>query len=179
MGADISLTGGSFGRQDIKAVAQIPLIEDTLGLKLFGASIQHDGHVRSTTSNRDVGGDDKTNYGFTVLWEANDEFDLKVHHEDHGRQQRARGLHQQKRLARLACTLIRKSVSILPMAVKQTPTTALIPQSLTAEFQQQRLSNNHRDAQFQHGSFSVHLHLFLRDMDEQNMQDFDGAPSSC
>ncbi len=49
MGADLSITGGSFGRQDLKAVAQIPLIEDRLGLKLFGASIQHDGHVRSTT----------------------------------------------------------------------------------------------------------------------------------
>ena len=35
VGADLSVTIGDFGRQDIKAVIQIPIIEDTLGLKSF------------------------------------------------------------------------------------------------------------------------------------------------
>lgn len=38
-GADLSFTGGQYGRQDVKAVVQVPLIENTLGVKLFGASI--------------------------------------------------------------------------------------------------------------------------------------------
>ena len=40
MGADLSVTIGDFGRQDIKAVIQIPIIEDTLGVKRFAASIR-------------------------------------------------------------------------------------------------------------------------------------------
>ena len=81
MGADLSLTVGDFGRQDVKAVVQLPIIEDTLGLKVFAASIQHDGHVYNTTLKTDVGGDDKLNYGFALLWEPNDNFSLKLHHE--------------------------------------------------------------------------------------------------
>ena len=80
-GADLSFTGGQYGRQDVKAVVQVPIIENTLGLKLFGASIQHDGHVYNTTLQRDVGGDDKTNYGFAAKWAPTDSFDLKVHYE--------------------------------------------------------------------------------------------------
>ena len=34
MGADLSLTVGDFGRQDVKAVVQLPIIEDKLGLKV-------------------------------------------------------------------------------------------------------------------------------------------------
>ena len=81
MSADISLSLGEYGRQDIKAVAQIPIVQDKLGLKLFGAQIEHDGHVYNTTLDRDVGGDDKVNYGFTALWAPNDQFDLKMHYE--------------------------------------------------------------------------------------------------
>ena len=36
-GADLSFTDGQYGRQDVKAVVQLPLVEDKLGLKLFGA----------------------------------------------------------------------------------------------------------------------------------------------
>ena len=35
----------AYDRQDIKTVAQIPIIKDKLGLKLFGAKIEHDGVV--------------------------------------------------------------------------------------------------------------------------------------
>ena len=30
---------------------------------------------------KDAGGDDKLNYGFTTLWEPNDQFSLKFHYE--------------------------------------------------------------------------------------------------
>ena len=48
-GADLNLTVGDDGREDIKAVVNVPVIEDQLGVKLFGASIQSDGFTRNTT----------------------------------------------------------------------------------------------------------------------------------
>lgn len=80
-GVDLKLTAGEYGREDVSAVVQLPIIQDTLGLKLFAAKVEHDGHVRNTTRNEDVDGDDKTNYGFTALWTPTDNFDLKVHYE--------------------------------------------------------------------------------------------------
>ena len=78
---DASLTVGDFGRQDVKTVVQVPIIEDKLGLKIFAASIEHDGHVYNTYLDRHAGGDDKLNYGFALLWEPNDQLSLKLHHE--------------------------------------------------------------------------------------------------
>ena len=37
--------------------------------------------ITHTYSNKPAGGDDKKNYGFTALWEPNENFSLKVHHE--------------------------------------------------------------------------------------------------
>ena len=59
MGADLSVTVGDFGRQDIKAVVQLPIIEDKLGLKLFAAQIEHDGHVYNTYLDTHAGGDEE------------------------------------------------------------------------------------------------------------------------
>ena len=50
-------------------------------LKATRASIQHDGHLYNTTLQRDVGGDDKTNYGFAAKWAPTDSYDLKVDYE--------------------------------------------------------------------------------------------------
>ena len=58
---DASLTVGDFGRQDLKTVIQVPIIEDQLGVKIFAASIEHDGHVYNTYLDRHAGGDDKLN----------------------------------------------------------------------------------------------------------------------
>ena len=80
-GADISMTIGDFGRQDFKAVINVPIIEDKMGLKIFGASIQSDGHVYNSTLKRDVGGDDKVNLGFAAQWEPNENLSIKLHHE--------------------------------------------------------------------------------------------------
>ncbi len=175
MGADISLTGGSFGRQDIKAVAQIPLIEDTLGLKLFGASIQHDGHVRSITSNRDVGGDDKTNYGFTALWEPNDDFDLKIHHEIMEDKSEQGVYTNRNRVGELACTLTQigfDPANGCEINANDGPD--------TTESDGSNFSNNDYKSTIVTANFNTEAFLYtyiysMRDMDEQNMQDFDGS----
>ncbi len=177
MGADLSLTGGSFGRQDFKAVAQIPLIEDTLGLKLFGASIQHDGHVRNTTLNTDVGGDDKTNYGFTVLWEPNDDFDLKVHHEIMEDNSEQGAYTNRNVVGELACTITQIGFDPANGCEKDANDGPDTTESDGSNF-----SNNDYETTIVTANFNTEAFLYtyiysLRDMDEQNMQDFDGAPA--
>ena len=80
-GADISVTMDGNGREDVKAVVNLPIIADELGVKLFGAQIKSDGFVYNTTLKEDVGGDDIKTYGFTTLWEPSDVFNLKLHYE--------------------------------------------------------------------------------------------------
>jgi len=183
MGADLSITGGSFGRQDLKAVAQIPLIEDKLGLKLFGASIQHDGHVRSITANRDVGGDDKINYGFTALWEPNDAFDFKVHHEimeDTSEQGVYTNRNQASELACLLNFIPDGAGGVLDSANGCEATANDGPD--TTESDGTNFSNNDYETTIVTANFNTEAFLYTyiysnRDMDEQNMQDFDGSPA--
>lgn len=80
-GADISATFDENGREDFKGVVNVPIIDETLGVKLFGAQIKSDGFVKNTTLNEDVGGDDILNYGFAALWRPTENFDLKFHYE--------------------------------------------------------------------------------------------------
>jgi iron complex outermembrane receptor protein len=80
-GADLSVTLGEDGREDYKAVVNIPVIEDKLGVKVFGFDINSDGYIENTTLNKDVGGDDLQNYGFATLWDATDNFSVKLHYQ--------------------------------------------------------------------------------------------------
>ena len=80
-GGDFIVTLDENGREDVKGVVNVPLIEDKLGVKLFGAQVKSDGFVYNTTLNEDVGGDDVQNYGFAAKWQATDQFDIKLHYE--------------------------------------------------------------------------------------------------
>ena len=104
-GVDASLTLGDFGRQDLKTVVQVPIIEDQLGVKVFAASIEHDGHVYNSTLETDVGGDDKLNYGFTLLWEPNDQLSFKLHHEIMEDKSEQGVYVNRNRVGELACTI--------------------------------------------------------------------------
>jgi iron complex outermembrane receptor protein len=81
-GVDTSVTVGSDGRQDIKAVVNVPLIEDTLGVKIMASGINSDGGIRNVTLNQDVGGDDIQSVGFATLWTPTENFNLKFHYEN-------------------------------------------------------------------------------------------------
>jgi iron complex outermembrane receptor protein len=37
------------GREDVKGVVNVPIVEDKLGVKLFGAQVKSDGFVYNTT----------------------------------------------------------------------------------------------------------------------------------
>jgi iron complex outermembrane receptor protein len=78
---DFSVTAGEDGREDYKGVLNVPIIEDKLGVKLFGYDINSDGYIENTTLNEDVGGDDKSGYGFATLWDATDNLSIKFHYE--------------------------------------------------------------------------------------------------
>jgi len=82
-GVDASVTLGEDGREDYKAVVNIPIIEDKLGLKLFANDLNSDGYMRNVTLGEDVGGDDYRTYGFTTLWRPTENFDAKLFYEHH------------------------------------------------------------------------------------------------
>ncbi|MBT5006680.1 MAG: TonB-dependent receptor [Halieaceae bacterium] len=80
-GVDASLALGTDGREEVKAVVNVPLIDDTLGMKVMVSSVQSDGYFENVTLDKDVGGDDMQTYGAALLWRPTEDFDLKFHYE--------------------------------------------------------------------------------------------------
>ena len=172
---DASLTVGDFGRQDIKTVIQVPIIEDKLGVKIFAANIEHDGHVYNTYLDRHAGGDDKLNYGFALLWEPNDQLSLKLHHElmeDKSEQ----GVYVNRNVVgELACTIT---------LIGFDPNNGCEKDATDGPDTVESDGSNFSDNEYESTIFTVNydtenfLYTYIysnRDMDEQNMQDFDGS----
>ena len=175
MGADVSLTVGDFGRQDVKAVVQLPIIEDKLGLKVFAASIQHDGHVYNTTLQTDVGGDDKLNYGFALLWEPNDNFSLKLHHEIMEDKSEQGVYVNRNRVGELACTITQIGFDPYNGCEKDANDGPDTTESDGTNFSDNEYESTIITANYDTENFLFTYIYSLRDMDEQNMQDFDGS----
>jgi len=175
MGADVSVTVGDFGRQDIKAVIQIPIIEDKLGVKLFAANIEHDGHVYNTYLNKPAGGDDKKNFGFTALWQPNDNFSLKLHHEimeDNSEQ----GVYINRNpVGILACTIHQIGFDPNEGCEKDANDGPDTVESDASNFSNNEYESTIITANYDTESFLYTYIYSTRDMDEQNMQDFDGS----
>ena len=137
MGADLSVTVGDFGRQDIKAVMCNFLSSKThLVLNVFRC--KHSNMMAMFiihTSNKAAGGgDDKMNFGFTALWEPNENFSLKVHHEIMEDTSEQGVLCQSKCIVgELACTITANWLRSLITVVKKTLTTVLIQLSPMAQ----------------------------------------------
>ena len=177
MGADLSVTVGDFGRQDIKAVVQLPIIEDTLGVKLFAASIQHDGHVYNTNLKRAVGGDDKMNFGFTALWEPNENFSLKVHHEIMEDTCEQGSYTNRNAVGELACTITQIGFDPFNGCEKDANDGPDTTESDGSNFSDNEYESTIITANYDTENFLYTYIYSSRDMDEQNMQDFDGAPA--
>ena len=176
-GLDLSVTAGEHGRQDIKAVAQLPLIKDTLGLKVFGAKIEDDGFMRNTTLNTDVGGDDKTNYGFTTFWQATDQLDFKLHYEIMEDESEQGAYTNRNRVGELACTIT--LIGFDPMNgcedfANDGPNRT---ESDGTNFSDNEYKSTIFTANYDTDAFLYTYIYTHRDMDEQNMQDFDGSPA--
>lgn len=175
LGADVNLTLDNNGREDLKAVVNLPLVEDQLGIKLFAASIQSDGFVRNSTINQDVGGDDIQDYGFTLLWEPSDVFDLKMHYEKFLDKSDQGAYVNANQAGELACRL-----EILGLS-------GIGCETSSNDGPDRNSANGHNESDNEYDTFiltaNLDLESFLltyvgtsRDMDENNMQHFDGAP---
>ena len=79
---DIRATVGEDGREDLRAVLNVPVIDETLGIKFMGSTINSDGAYDNKTLNDDVGGDDIQTYGAAAYWTPSDRFNLKFHYEN-------------------------------------------------------------------------------------------------
>ena len=174
-GADINVTAGNFGRQDLKAVVNMPLVGDQLGLKVFGASIESDGFVRNSELNDDVGGDDILDYGFTALWEPNDTFNLKLHYEKFIDESEQGAYTNVNQVDELACTL--ELIGLGETGCE----------SSSNDGPDRNSADGRNDSDNEYDTFIVTANLDLenflvtyvgssRDMDENNNQHFDGAP---
>ncbi len=173
-GADVNVTLGENGREDLKAVVNLPIISEQLGIKLFGASIQSDGFTYNTTLRDDVGGDDITNFGFTTLWEPTENFDLKFHYEKFKDQSDQGAYSNLNQPGELACTL-EGIFGVIGCASSSNDG----PDRNSANGRND--SDNDYDtfiltANYDFESFLLTYIATSREMDENNMQHFDGAP---
>ena len=176
-GTDFKVTTGNNGRQDLKAVIQFPIIEDTLGMKLFAANIEHDGHIYNTTRKEDVGGDDIRNYGFTALWEPGDNFSLKLHHEIMVDKSIQGAYTNRNQIGELACTIQLIGFDPATGCEKDANDGPDVTESDGTNF-----SDNKYESTIVTSNYNTEDYLYTyifanRDMDEQAMQDFDGSPA--
>tara|TARA_B100000963_G_scaffold64138_1_gene52099 strand:- start:4135 stop:6447 length:2313 start_codon:yes stop_codon:yes gene_type:complete len=174
-GVDVSVTLGDFGRQDLKTVVQVPIIEDQLGVKVFAASIEHDGHVYNSYLDRMAGGDDKLNYGFALLWEPNDQLSFKLHHEimeDKSEQ----GVYVNRNVVgELACTITQIGFDPNNGCEKDAIDGPDLVESDGSNFSDNEYESTIVTVNYDTENFLYTYIYGYRDMDEQNMQDFDGS----
>ena len=175
LGADINVTAGDDGREDIKAVVNLPVVGDQLGIKLFGASIQSDGFVKNTTLGKDVGGDDIRNFGFTTLWEPTETFDLKLHYEKFLDESDQGAYTNVNQAGELTCTIEELGLSGIGC------------ETSSNDGPDRNAANGRNESDNEYDSIIATANLDLgsvlltyigtsRDMDENNLQHFDGAP---
>ncbi len=174
-GADISATAGENGRQDVKAVVNMPLGE-TAGLKVFAANIESDGYIYNRTLRRDVGGDDIQTYGFAALWEPTEDLDIKIHYEKFLDDSEQGAYHNRNAPAELTCVLELTGLSAGANGCLAT----------TLDDEDHNSANGTNDSDNEYDTFIATINYdfgpFLltyigtsRDMDEENNQHFDGA----
>ena len=75
LGVRFKATVGEDGQQELRAVVNTSLIEDTLAAKFFATIIQDDGYMKNVTIGGNTGETDYKNYGATFLYTPNDRFE--------------------------------------------------------------------------------------------------------
>ena len=80
--AKASVEGGTYNEQLYKGKVNIPLIDDTLALKLAGASSERDGIYRNQTRQTDDGNVDYKTYSAALKWQPVDEISATVWYDN-------------------------------------------------------------------------------------------------
>ncbi|MDA0979234.1 MAG: TonB-dependent receptor, partial [Proteobacteria bacterium] len=78
---NVSAQVGDFGRQDIKGVVNIPLVDDTLAGRIAFKDTYHDGYWKNTFNGKDRGGTDRLTILPSIKWVPNDNMDIVVRGE--------------------------------------------------------------------------------------------------
>lgn len=79
-GGKVSATVASHGQEDLKGLLNMPLGDNT-GLKIFGSTLNSDGYVENLAG-KDVAGQDYTSYGFSILSQVTENFDIQFTYEN-------------------------------------------------------------------------------------------------
>ncbi len=75
LGGKFKITAGQDGQQELRAVVNTSLIDETLAAKFFYTNLQFDGYRRNTTTGGKQPEGDYQNYGVTFLWTPTDRFE--------------------------------------------------------------------------------------------------------
>lgn len=74
-GGKLKYTFGKWGQQEVRAIFNVPVIEDKLAVKGFFTHLHSNGFIRNTTLDRNVPKTDYQNFGMTFLFTPNDKFE--------------------------------------------------------------------------------------------------------
>jgi iron complex outermembrane receptor protein len=77
----VSVQLGDFGRQDIKGVVNIPLIDDTLAARIAFKDTQHDGYWENSANGKDRGATDRQTILPSLMWSPNENLDVIIRGE--------------------------------------------------------------------------------------------------
>ena len=169
-GGDFIVTLDEHGREDIKGVVNVPIVDDKFGVKLFGAQVKSDGFVYNTTLEEDVGGDDVQNYGFAAKWRPTDNFDIKLHYEKTKDESDQGAYVNQNVFTDNTCVFFGQCVTTTTDNEDQNS-------SNTRNFSDNEYDTTILTANYDFGNMVLTYIGAKRDMDEQNMQSFDASPA--
>jgi iron complex outermembrane receptor protein len=170
-GGDFLVTLDEHGREDIKGVVNVPIVDDMFGVKLFGAQVKSDGFVYNTTLEEDVGGDDVQNYGFAAKWQPTDNFDIKLHYEK-TKDESDQGAYVNRN------TNNDNTCKFFGECVYTTNDNQDQNSSETRNFSDNEYDTTILTANYDFGNMVVTYIGATRDMEEQNMQSFDASPAA-
>ena len=169
-GGDLIVTLDEHGREDIKGVVNVTIVDDKFGVKLFGAQVKSDGFVYNTTLEEDVGGDDVQNYGLAAKWQPSDNFDIKLHYEKTKDESDQGAYVNQNVFTDNTCVFFGQCVTTTTDNEDQNS-------SNTRNFSDNEYDTTILTANYDFGNMVLTYIGAKRDMDEQNMQSFDASPA--
>ena len=170
-GGDFIVTLDEHGREDIKGVVNVPIVDDKFGVKLFGAQVKSDGFVYNTTLEEDVGGDDVQNYGFAAKWQPTDNFDIKLHYEK-TKDESDQGAYVNRNVQTDGTC----AFPFFNSCGTNTTDNEDQNSSNTRNFSDNEYDTTILTANYDFGNMVLTYIGAKRDMDEQNMQAFDASP---
>ena len=77
----VSVQLGDFGRQDVKGVVNIPLVDDTLAARIAFKDTQHDGYWENSFNGKDRGATDRLTILPSLKWSPNENLDVVLRGE--------------------------------------------------------------------------------------------------